>query len=71
MTNAGKPQSGYSGKIPTAAILAFERELAGIVHGAVSITFHIRDAKLTRYEIDRRTSFLPEDPAEGNHEPSK
>jgi hypothetical protein len=71
--NSSEPpaKQGYSGKIPVAAYSAFKRELTGVVHGTISLTFHLRDAKLARYETDRRTSFLPEELAEGDHEVSR
>jgi hypothetical protein len=55
-------QRGYSGRIPTPAFTAVERELTGLTHGTASITFHIRDGKLVRYEIERHISYLPEEP---------
>jgi hypothetical protein len=56
-------------KIPTPAFMALERDLAGITHGTASLTirngkitativFHVRDGRLTLYEIDRH--ILPE-----------
>ena len=70
MASGQKVQSDCSGEIPTAAFSAFERELTGLLHGTASITFHVRDGKLARYEIEKRISCLPEKPAEGSNEPS-
>jgi hypothetical protein len=58
----------YNGKIPTAAIAALERELTGLIHGTASITFHIRDGKLSRYETDKHISYIPETPAGAERE---
>jgi hypothetical protein len=55
-------------KIPIAAITAIERELTGLIHGTASITFHIRDGKLSRYETDKHISYIPEKPAGGERE---
>jgi hypothetical protein len=52
------PQGGYFGKIPAEAIVSLEQELAGIVHGKVTIDLHIRDGKLTRYTVAKEQSFL-------------
>jgi hypothetical protein len=51
-------QQNYSDKIPTAAITAFEWELAGLVHGTASLVFHIRDGKLARFTTGRERSFI-------------
>jgi hypothetical protein len=51
-------KSGYSSKIPTAAITALEWELAGLVHGTASLTLHIRDGKLARFTTSRERSFI-------------
>jgi hypothetical protein len=64
-------QQGYSGKIPMSAFKALERELTGLTHGTASITFHIRDGKLARYETEKHISYLPEEPAEGVNEKTK
>jgi hypothetical protein len=64
-------EAAYDGNIPVPAFLAIERELAGLAHGTASITFHIRDGKLVRYETERRISYMPEAPAEGDNEKTK
>jgi hypothetical protein len=64
------PQTGYNGKIPVAAIISLEREIAGLTHGVASLVLHIRDGKLARYETEKRTSHLPDNLAGGNNEPS-
>jgi hypothetical protein len=58
----------YSGRIPAPAITAIECELTGLMHGTASITFHIRDGKLSRYETDKHISYIPEKPAGGERE---
>jgi hypothetical protein len=52
------PQQGYSGKIPAAAIIAMEWELAGLIHGTATLALHIRDGKLARYTTSRETSHI-------------
>ena len=54
-------QSGFNGKIPTAAFIAFERELFGIEHGLVNLSFHIRDGKLYRFTTSREQSIFNRD----------
>jgi hypothetical protein len=56
----------YNGYIPATALQAFDRETKGLVHGTASLTFHIRDGKLARYETDRHISYIPEAPAGGD-----
>jgi hypothetical protein len=53
-------QQGYSGKIPTAAVIALEWELARLVHGTASLVIHIRDGKLARYTTGRERSHMME-----------
>jgi hypothetical protein len=53
-------QDGYSGKIPTTAIIALEWELAKIVHGTASLTLHVRDGKLARFTTGRERSHMAE-----------
>jgi hypothetical protein len=55
---------GYSGKIPTKVIIAFERELTGLVHGTANLVIHIRDGKLARFTTGREHSHI----AEGGNE---
>jgi hypothetical protein len=61
----------YNGYIPASALQAFDREMKGLVHGTASMTFHIRDGKLVRYETDRHISYIPEAPAEGGDAKTK
>jgi hypothetical protein len=61
---AGKAQSGYSGKIPTAAIVAFEQELAGLIHGTASLVIYVRDGRLTRFTTGRERSHMAEQAAQ-------
>jgi hypothetical protein len=56
--SAGK--DGYSDKIPTAAIIALEWELRGLVHGTSSLTIHVRDGRLVRFVTGRERSHVPE-----------
>jgi hypothetical protein len=51
-------KAGYSGKIPAAAVIAFEWELAGLVHGTASLIVHIRDGKLVRFTTGRERSHM-------------
>jgi hypothetical protein len=55
-TPAAQTQGGYSGKIPTAAIIALEWELTGLAHGMATLTFHVRDGKLARFTTGREQS---------------
>ncbi|MDR1178210.1 MAG: hypothetical protein LBK64_05230 [Spirochaetaceae bacterium] len=54
-------KAGYSGKIPEAALIALEWELAGLIHGTVSLVTHVRDGKLIRFTTGRERSCLAED----------
>jgi hypothetical protein len=56
--SATQAQGGYFGKIPVAAIVAFESELTGLLHGTASLTIHIRDGKLARYNTSRERSHM-------------
>jgi hypothetical protein len=56
--NTPAEKDGYSGKIPTAAIVALEQELAGLVHGTANLVIHIRDGKLARFTTGRERSFV-------------
>jgi hypothetical protein len=53
-----KNKRGYSGKIPTAAIIALEEELTGLEHGTANLIIHIRDGKLARFAAGRERSFI-------------
>jgi hypothetical protein len=55
-TSAGT--RGYSGKIPTAAIIALEWELAKLEHGTANLTIHIRDGRLARFTTGRERSHM-------------
>jgi hypothetical protein len=52
-------QDGYSGKIPAVGITDLEREVSGIIHGAATLTLHIKDGQLARYTTSRERSFIP------------
>ncbi|MDR0642073.1 MAG: hypothetical protein LBG07_06410 [Treponema sp.] len=67
MAEVTKTPRTYSGKIPTAAYMAFEREITGQIHAVVSLTFHIRDGNLARYETDTHKTHIPENTAEGGN----
>jgi hypothetical protein len=60
MTKADTPaeKTGYSGKIPEAALIALEHELVSLIHGTATLTFHIRDGRLTRFTAGRECSFV-------------
>jgi hypothetical protein len=60
MPKKSPPQDGYSGKIPTAAIIGLEQELVGLVHGTATLTMHIRDGKLARFTTGREYSHMAE-----------
>jgi hypothetical protein len=60
MNKSQSGQKGYSGKIPVAAIIAFERELVGLLHGTATLTIHVRYGKLERFATGRERSFIPE-----------
>ncbi|MDR2419221.1 MAG: hypothetical protein LBD79_09230 [Treponema sp.] len=49
-----------SSEIPVAAIIALEQDLAGMVHGTVTLTLHIRDGRLARFITGRERSFMGE-----------
>jgi hypothetical protein len=51
---------GYSGKIPEAALIALEWELARLEHGTASLVVHIRDGKLARFTTGRERSHMAE-----------
>jgi hypothetical protein len=50
----------YSGRIPTAAIIALEWELANLEHGTASLTLHVRDGRLARFTTGRERSIMAE-----------
>jgi hypothetical protein len=56
--NSSEPptKQGYSSKIPTAAIIALEWELAKLEHGTANLTIHVRDGKLARFTTGRERS---------------
>jgi hypothetical protein len=56
-------ERGYSGEVPLAAIAALGRELEGLIHGAASLTLHVRNGRLVRFTASRERSFL-----EGDHD---
>jgi hypothetical protein len=53
-----KKQGGYSGKVPTVAVIALEQEMVGLEHGTATLTIHIRDRKIARFTVGRERSFL-------------
>jgi len=59
-------QNGFNGNIPPAAIQALEQEAAGVMHGVVTLTFHIKDGHLIRYATGRDRSFVPGKPTTGS-----
>jgi hypothetical protein len=59
--SATQAQGGYSGKIPVAAIIGLESELAGLTHGTASLVIHIRDGRLVRYATGRERSHMAGD----------
>jgi hypothetical protein len=60
----GKPRkndkNGYSGMIPKEAIIALEKEMEGLMHGTVTLTFHVKGGKLT-HAIGRERSHMEDD----------
>jgi len=56
---------GYNGTVPLAAVKELEREAAGIIHGTVTLTLHIKDGNLTRFATSRERSFIPGKPTTG------
>jgi len=59
-------QTGNIGNIPPEAFQAFECEAAGVIHGTVTLTLHVKDGHLIRYTIDRELSFVPGKPTTGS-----
>jgi len=49
---------GYNGGVPVAAIKELEREAAGIMHGTITLTLHIKDGNLIRFTTSRERSFI-------------
>jgi len=50
---------GYNGTVPLVAVHELEREAAGIMHGTIMLTLHIKDGNLTRFVTSRERSFIP------------
>jgi hypothetical protein len=46
-------------KIPTEILELFDRESAGVSHGAVVLALHLRDGK-PRFTINKEISIIPE-----------
>jgi hypothetical protein len=63
---SNKDLPNYNGKIPVAAVNELEREAAGITHGAVTLTLHIKDGNLIRFTTGRERSFIPGKPTTGS-----
>jgi hypothetical protein len=59
--NIPAEKGGYSGKVPTVAIIALERELTGLEHGVATLTFHVRDGKFSRFTSRREVSHIVEE----------
>ena len=57
---------GYAGNIPQAAVRALEDEAAGVMHGIVTLSLHVKDGNLTRYVVNRERSFVPGKPMTGD-----
>jgi hypothetical protein len=55
-SKAPSAKRAYSGKVPVAAIIALEWELAGLEHGTANLTLHVRDGKLARFTTGRERS---------------
>ena len=58
-------EGGYSGKIPTKAIIDLEWELAGLMHGKATLALHIRDGRLARFTTGRERSHIQEGANDG------
>jgi hypothetical protein len=56
---------GYSGKIPAAAIIALEWELAKLEHGTANLTLHVRDGQLARFTTGRERSYMMAEASNG------
>ncbi|MDR0476043.1 MAG: hypothetical protein LBH43_20550 [Treponema sp.] len=56
---------GYLGNIPPAAVQALENEAAGLIHGTIMLTLHVKDGHLIRYVIGKEHSFIPGKPTTG------
>ncbi|GEM_PF-6726429 len=48
-------------KLPTSIINKIESEAAGLSHGIITVSIHIRDKKLSRYVLIKEESFLTSD----------
>ena len=53
-------EGGYSGKVPTAAIMALQWELSGLQHGTATLSIFIRDGQLVRFATGRERTFVAE-----------
>ena len=53
--------NGYSEYIPAECFRALHNEAAGLIHGTVTLTLHIRDRKLARFATSRERSYLPDE----------
>ena len=56
----------FDGKIPHDAFKALEHEAAGIMHGLVTLTVHVKDGHLLRYTTNRERSYIPGKPMTGS-----
>lgn len=59
-------ECGYSSNIPSMAVQALEQEVAGLMHGVVSLTLHVKDGNLIRYTTNRERSYVPGKPTTGS-----
>jgi len=57
---------GYAGNIPQAAVRDLEDEAAGVMHGIVTLSLHVKDGNLIRYTTHRERSFVPGKPTTGS-----
>jgi len=60
------PQTDYNGNVPLAAIHELKQEAAGVMHGTVTLTLHIKDGHLYRYTTGHERSFVPGRPMTGS-----
>ena len=61
------PVDGYDGNIPTTALSAIRREVAGLLHGTASLTLHVKDGHLLRFVTSREISHVPAKQKTGGH----
>ena len=59
-------QAGFSGNVSPEAVQALVQEAAGIVHGTVTLTLHVKDGNLIRYVVSRECSFISGKPSTGS-----